>query len=41
MLIVGYNRTKKYFIVRNSWGYDNTDGGFTRVSYEYLQKLNV
>jgi Papain family cysteine protease len=39
MLIVGYNRTKHYFLVRNSWGYDATDGGYTRVDYDYLQKF--
>jgi hypothetical protein len=39
MLIVGYNRTKHYFLVRNSWGYDATDGGYARVDYEYFQKF--
>lgn len=39
MLIVGYNRTKHYFLVRNSWGHDATDGGYTRVDYEYFEKF--
>jgi hypothetical protein len=38
MLFVGYNSRADYFIVRNSWGHDATDGGYTRVSYDYVTK---
>ena len=37
MLVVGYNRTANYFIVKNSrgtgWGHD----GYAHISYEYPQ----
>jgi papain like protease len=41
MLIVGYNRPKQYFIVRNSWGYDTSchDNGYVRMSYDYFRKF--
>jgi papain like protease len=40
MLIVGYNRTKQYFIVRNQWGPDPhaKDGGYAHISYDYFRK---
>jgi hypothetical protein len=39
MLIVGYNRSKQYFIVRNSWGYDTSchEGGYVRMCYDYFR----
>lgn len=37
MLIVGYNRTTNYFIVKNSWGTDWGHDGYARISYEYIQ----
>jgi len=41
MLVVGYNRPRQYFIVRNSWGPDEDadDGGYTRISYDYFHKF--
>jgi hypothetical protein len=37
VLIVGYNRAGRYYIARNSWGgRDGVDGGYTRISYDYL-----
>ena len=44
MLIVGYNREKRYFIVRNQWGPDpdaidmGDPDGYARISYEYVQR---
>jgi hypothetical protein len=38
MLFIGFNDFGKYFICRNSWGYDGTDAGYTRVSYDYVTK---
>lgn len=35
IVIVGY--TKDYFIIRNSWGKDYGDGGYTYASNEYVQ----
>jgi hypothetical protein len=41
MLIVGYNHSKQYFLVRNSWGYctECKDGGYTRISYDYVKRF--
>jgi hypothetical protein len=40
MLIIGYNRPQRYFIVRNQWGPDTDagDGGYTHISYDYLEQ---
>lgn len=42
MLIVGYDRPHRHFIVRNQWGTgpeaDANDGGYTDVSYDYIQQ---
>jgi papain like protease len=42
MLIVGYDRPHQYFIVRNEWGTgpeaDANDGGYTDISYDYIQQ---
>jgi hypothetical protein len=38
MLFIGYSEAGRYFICRNSWGYDATDAGYTRVSYDYVAK---
>jgi hypothetical protein len=39
VLIVGYNRPKQYFIVKNSWGPTQTPGakGYTYVDYKFLK----
>ncbi len=34
--IVGYNQTKKYFILQNSWGTSWATGGLAYVSYDML-----
>tara|TARA_B110000285_G_C15140769_1_gene630640 strand:- start:678 stop:4388 length:3711 start_codon:yes stop_codon:yes gene_type:complete len=36
MLCVGYNRKKKVFIVRNSWGEQWGDKGYCYISFEYM-----
>jgi C1A family cysteine protease len=42
VLIVGYNRPGRYYIVRNSWGgSDGVDGGYTRISYDYLAQYGI
>ena len=51
MLIVGYDRSstdtsQHYFIVKNSWGATHFstfpgDGGYTRISYDYLRTYGV
>ena len=37
MLIVGYNRSPAYFIIKNSWGTDFGHAGYAYVTYEYMQ----
>ena len=36
MLVIGYNRTNHYFILKNSWGGVN----YIKVSYEFMQKAS-
>jgi hypothetical protein len=40
MLIVGYDRARQYYIVRNSWGPDpdGDERGFSLISYDYLEQ---
>jgi C1A family cysteine protease len=40
MLIVGYDRPDRYYIVRNQWGPDPdaNDGGYSHISYDYLEQ---
>lgn len=37
LLIVGYNRTGGYFIVKNSWGTGVGQAGYLYLSYDYLR----
>lgn len=37
MCIVGYDRSSKQFLVRNSWGESWGDSGHCRMPYEYLR----
>ena len=41
VLCVGYNDTKKVFIVRNSWGSSWGDGGYFYMPYEYMLNSNL
>lgn len=42
MLMVGYDRDRRVFIVKNSWGYDNpAESGFTLLSYDYVTRGHV
>jgi hypothetical protein len=44
VLIVGYNRAKQYFIVRNSWSDKSPlarDNGYDRISYEYVRRYGL
>ena len=34
--IVGYDDTKQWFILRNSWGSQWGDGGYFYLPYEYI-----
>jgi len=37
MLIVGYNKTGEYFIVKNSWGTSKGQAGYLYLSYDYIR----
>jgi len=41
MLCVGYNRVKKYFVVRNSWGVKWGDGGYCYIPFSYMTDNNL
>lgn len=38
MLIVGYDDTKKHFIIRNSWGSRWGDRGYCYIPYAYMEE---
>jgi hypothetical protein len=40
MLIVGYDKPKKMFIVRNSWGEGWGDRGYCRIPFEVIEKCS-
>jgi len=40
MLCVGYNREKKYFVVRNSWGDKWGDNGYCYIPFDYMCNTN-
>jgi hypothetical protein len=37
MLLVGYDRADEYFLFKNSWGAALGDGGYIRLSYDYMR----
>lgn len=37
MLVIGYDRNKKYFLLKNSWGENN----FLKVSYNFMEKASL
>ena len=37
MLVVGYNRTEEYFIVKNSWGTSRGHAGYVYLSFDYVR----
>ncbi len=37
MVIVGYNKPQRYFIVKNSWGAGYGHGGYLYLSYDYIR----
>ncbi len=41
MLIVGYDISEKYWLVRNSWGADWADGGYFRIPFATMQSYSV
>ncbi len=41
MTIVGYDDTKKHFIVRNSWGSNWGDKGYCYMPYDFLTNNNL
>jgi C1A family cysteine protease len=40
MLCVGYNKVKKYFVVRNSWGDKWGDKGYCYIPFDYMTNNN-
>ena len=40
MLCVGYNKVKKYFVVRNSWGDKWGDKGYCYIPFDYMTNSN-
>jgi C1A family cysteine protease len=41
VMAVGYDDSKKWFIVRNSWGEDWGDKGYFYIPYDYLTNKNL
>ena len=41
VVAVGYDDTKRWFIIRNSWGNDWGDKGYCYMHYEYLLRPNL
>jgi C1A family cysteine protease len=41
MLIVGYDRTRRLFLVRNSWGTSYGDKGYIWIPYNYLLNTDL
>jgi uncharacterized protein (TIGR03437 family) len=39
VLLVGYNDTEKYFVVKNSWGTDWGESGYFRIAYSELSSV--
>ena len=37
MCIIGINKSKRYFKVKNSWGRDFSDDGYFRIKYDALK----
>jgi hypothetical protein len=37
MLVVGYNRSQEYFIVKNSWGTSRGQAGYVYLSFDYVR----
>ena len=40
MLVVGYDSSQRFFIVKNSWGTDWGDKGYCYVDYDYFFRYN-
>jgi C1A family cysteine protease len=37
MLLVGYDRGKRFFLFKNSWDRDRGEDGFVKLSYDYVR----